>query len=48
MDIHDLDFRSKIENHIAGLQNHQVVSIPLWDDQVSHRIVSIIKKIFAA
>jgi UDP-N-acetylglucosamine 2-epimerase (non-hydrolysing) len=45
MDIQDLHFRSLIENHITGLQNRHIDLIPLWDDQVSQRIVTRIKKI---
>jgi UDP-N-acetylglucosamine 2-epimerase (non-hydrolysing) len=45
MDIHDLNFRAGIENHITGLRNRILVPIPLWDSQVSQRIVSIIRKV---
>jgi UDP-N-acetylglucosamine 2-epimerase (non-hydrolysing) len=48
MDIQDLNFRTLIENHITDLQKRTVNKIPLWDDQVSHRIVSFIKKILQA
>ncbi len=48
MDINDLNFRSQIANHITGLHKRIVNTIPLWDDQVSRRIVSFIEKIFVA
>jgi UDP-N-acetylglucosamine 2-epimerase (non-hydrolysing) len=48
MDIQDLDFRSRIENHISGLSKRMKSLIPLWDDQVSQRIVLQMEKIFAA
>ena len=46
MDFQDLEFRSRIHNHFTCLKKRNVNSIPLWDDQVSHRIVTAIKKIF--
>jgi UDP-N-acetylglucosamine 2-epimerase (non-hydrolysing) len=46
MDIHDLNFRSEIETHVAELHNRRLKPIPLWDDQVSQRIVFQIRKIF--
>jgi UDP-N-acetylglucosamine 2-epimerase (non-hydrolysing) len=48
MDISELNFRSRIENHIAGLHKRIAQPIPLWDDQVSQRIVSSIEKILGA
>jgi UDP-N-acetylglucosamine 2-epimerase (non-hydrolysing) len=48
MDIHDLNFRSLIENHVNALQKRTARNIPQWDEQVSHRIVSSIKKILEA
>jgi UDP-N-acetylglucosamine 2-epimerase (non-hydrolysing) len=47
MDIEAVDFRSRIENHITGLYTRILNPIPLWDDQVSHRIVSVINEIFS-
>jgi UDP-N-acetylglucosamine 2-epimerase (non-hydrolysing) len=48
MDIRDNDFMVRIENHISGLHKKNLAPIPLWDDQVSQRIVDFIKKLFAA
>jgi|SRR5450631_348798 len=45
VDIQDLGFRSRIENHIALLRTRKISPIPFWDDQVSQRIVSHIEKI---
>jgi UDP-N-acetylglucosamine 2-epimerase (non-hydrolysing) len=45
MDIRDENFRSRIEDHISGLSKRKLTPIPLWDDQVSQRIVSRIKEI---
>jgi UDP-N-acetylglucosamine 2-epimerase (non-hydrolysing) len=45
MDIRDSDFRSRIDAHISGLNKRKLSAIPLWDDQVSDRIVTHIKKI---
>jgi UDP-N-acetylglucosamine 2-epimerase (non-hydrolysing) len=45
MDIRDSDFRSQIDAHISGLNKRKISAIPLWDDQVSDRIVTHIKKI---
>jgi UDP-N-acetylglucosamine 2-epimerase (non-hydrolysing) len=47
MDIQDLEFRSQIANHIMAVRKREISSIPLWDDQVSHRIVSQIEKILS-
>jgi UDP-N-acetylglucosamine 2-epimerase (non-hydrolysing) len=46
MDIHDSNFRTSINQHVQKLQSRPQNSIPLWDNQVSGRIVSEIRKIF--
>jgi UDP-N-acetylglucosamine 2-epimerase (non-hydrolysing) len=47
MDINDQNFRSDITRHENDLKKRKRMSIPLWDEQVSHRIVLQIKKILS-
>ncbi len=48
MDIHDADFATKINQHVAELPERNLDPIPLWDEQVSQRIVHVIKKILGS
>lgn len=40
------DFNGKIRSHLKKVRNRDKQSVPLWDDQVSTRILHIIKKSF--
>lgn len=44
LDISEVDYNALIYQHIKKINSRTPLSIPLWDNNVSHRIVEFIKK----